>query len=62
MDSLEAKGVGLGFAHYGVEVPKGEPGQAMHRWVGGYYEHQFSVNPMWKPDYQNLPKHKVTSG
>jgi hypothetical protein len=62
MDSLEAKGVGLGFAHFGVEVPKGEPGQAMHRWVGGYYEHQFSVNPMWKPDYQNLPKHAVTGG
>jgi hypothetical protein len=34
----------------------------MHRWVGGYYEHQFSVNPMWKPDYQNLPKHAVTGG
>lgn len=33
MDSLAARGVGLGFAHYGVEVPKGDPGAAMHRWV-----------------------------
>jgi hypothetical protein len=62
MDTLEAKGVGLGFAHYGVEVPKGEPGEAMHRWAGGYYEHLFSVNPMWKPDYTTLPKHPVTRG
>jgi hypothetical protein len=62
VDSLEAKGVGLAFAHFGVEVPKGEPGAAMHRWAGGYYEHQFSVNPMWKPDYTTLPKHAVTRG
>lgn len=62
MDKLEAKGVGLGFAHYGVEVPKGEPGEAMHRWAGGYYEHLFSVNPMWKPDYSSFPEHPVTRG
>lgn len=62
MDKLEAKGVGLGFAHYGVEVPKGEPGEAMHRWAGGYYEHLFSVNPMWKPDYTSFPEHPVTRG
>jgi len=62
MDTLEAKGVGLGFAHYGVEVPKGDPGEAMHRWAGGYYEHLFSVNPMWKPDYTTFPEHPVTRG
>ncbi len=61
-DALARKGVGLGFAHYGVEVPKGEPGEAMHRWVGGYYEHLFSVNPMWKPEFKTLPKHAVTEG
>lgn len=62
IDTLAAKGVGLGFAHYGVEVPKGEPGEAMHRWVGGYYEHQFSVNPMWKPSFGPIPDHEVTRG
>ena len=30
--------LGLGFAHYGVEVPAGAPGEAMHRWIGGFYE------------------------
>jgi hypothetical protein len=62
IDGLAARGVGLGFAHFGVEVPKGDPGDAMHRWVGGYYEHQFSVNPMWRPDYQTFPNHPVTRG
>jgi hypothetical protein len=62
LDGLAAKKVGLGFAHYGVEVPKGDPGAAMHRWVGGYYEHQFSVNPMWEPDFKTFPKHPITRG
>lgn len=62
IDALAAKGVGLGFAHYGVEVPAGAPGDAMHRWVGGYYEHLFSVNPMWKPPFEKFPAHPVTRG
>ncbi len=61
-DRLAKKGVGLGFAHYGVEVPAGDPGAAMHRWVGGYYEHQYSVNPMWKPTFDTFPEHPVTRG
>jgi hypothetical protein len=60
--SLAAKGVGLGFAHYGVDVPAGAPGDAMHRWIGGYYENQFSVNPMWTPRFDRLPTHPVTRG
>jgi hypothetical protein len=62
IDALEAKGVGLGFAHYGVEVPAGPTGDAMQRWNAGYYETNFSVNPMWKPDFQTFPNHPVTRG
>jgi hypothetical protein len=62
VDALAARGVGLGFAHYGVEVPAGEPGNAMHRWIGGYYETLYSVNPMWKPAFDKLPSHPVTRG
>src|SRR5262245_14196468 len=57
VDALAAKGVGLGFMHYGVEVPAGDPGAAMHRWIGGYYETNFSVNPMWTPAYEKFPAH-----
>lgn len=62
IDALAAKGVGLGFAHYAVEVPAGAPGEAMHRWVGGFYEDHFSVNPMWKPPFDKFPSHPVTRG
>jgi type 1 glutamine amidotransferase len=62
IDALAARGVGLGFAHYGVEVPAGVAGQAMHRWIGGYYETYHSVNPMWKPNFDEFPNHPITRG
>jgi type 1 glutamine amidotransferase len=62
IDALAVKGVGLGFAHYAVEVPAGAPGEAMQRWIGGYYETNFSVNPMWKPAFDAMPKHPITRG
>ena len=62
IEALAAKGVGLGFAHYGVEVPTGVPGDALHRLIGGFYEDRFSVNPMWTPSFQKMPNHPVTRG
>ena len=62
LDALAAKGVGLGFGHYGVEVPVGASGEAMHRWVGGFYETNYSVNPMWSPEFSQFPSHPVTRG
>jgi hypothetical protein len=62
IDALAARGAGLGFGHYGVEVPAGAPGDAMHRWIGGYYETNYSVNPMWAPNFEKFPSHPVTRG
>jgi hypothetical protein len=62
LDSLAAKGAGLGFAHYAVEVPAGTAGEAFKRWIGGHYEHQYSVNPMWTPEFKSFPDHPVTRG
>jgi hypothetical protein len=62
IDGLAAKGVGIGCLHYAVEVPKGEAGAAMQRWIGVHYEHLYSVNPMWAPKFQRYPKHEVTRG
>jgi type 1 glutamine amidotransferase len=62
IDALAARGAGLGFGHYGVEVPAGVPGDAFQRWLGGYYETLWSVNPMWKPDFQKFPTHPITRG
>jgi type 1 glutamine amidotransferase len=62
LDELAAKGVGIGAAHYGVEVPKGDPGLAMLRWTGGYFETFWSVNPHWTAHFTALPQHPVTRG
>jgi hypothetical protein len=62
LDALAAKGVGLGFAHYGVDVAPGAAGETMQRWVGGYYERNWSVNPMWKPSFEKFPNHPITRG
>ncbi len=62
LNALARKGKGLAFMHYGVEVPKGDPGKAMQEWTGGYYEHLFSCNPMWSPEFAQFPNHPVTRG
>jgi len=62
LDELAARGVGIGAAHYGVEVPKGDPGLAMLRWTGGYFETFWSVNPHWNANFAKLPSHPVTRG
>ncbi len=62
INGLIAKGAGVGCAHYGVEVPAGDTGKTMQDWIGGYYEHKFSVNPMWAPDYQKFPRHPIANG
>jgi hypothetical protein len=62
LGDLVKKGVGLGCGHYAVEVPKDKGGQLFLNWLGGYYEHEFSVNPMWTPEFSTFPKHPITSG
>jgi type 1 glutamine amidotransferase len=62
LDELARRGVGIGAAHYGVEVPKGDPGLAMLRWTGGYFETFWSVNPHWTAEFKSLPTHPVTRG
>ena len=56
------KGVGLGCIHYAVEVPKGEVGDDFLKWIGGYFEAFWSVNPTWTGNFTHLPQHEVTNG
>jgi hypothetical protein len=59
---LMAKGVGLMCAHYGVEVPKDLGGPEFKEWIGGYYEHMYSCNPFWSPEFKEFPRHPVCNG
>jgi len=56
------RGVGLCCAHYAVEIPKEKGGPDLTRWIGGYYETGYSINPHWDATFGQLPKHPVTRG
>jgi type 1 glutamine amidotransferase len=59
---LMDKGVGLACIHWAVEIPK-EKGEAEFlQWLGGAYETDWSVNPMWVADFATLPEHPITRG
>jgi hypothetical protein len=62
LDGLVKKGIGIGFMHFGVEIPATKGGPEFLKWVGGYYEDHYSVNPMWSPDYQKFPDHPIARG
>ena len=62
LQAIQKKGVGMVCIHYGVEVPKGRSGDAFLKWIGGYFETDWSVNPHWTADFGNLPKHPITRG
>lgn len=62
VDKLAKKGAGIVCLHYGVEVPKGEPGQKFLQWIGGYFETDWSVNPHWAAEFKEFPDHPVARG
>jgi hypothetical protein len=57
-----ARGAGFMAVHYGVEVKKGEQGEHFLKWLGGYFEPEWSVNPHWTPNFKEIGKHDTTRG
>ncbi len=41
---------------------KGKGAQEFLDWLGGYFEQYWSVNPHWTANFQELPKHAISSG
>ena len=56
------RGCGFVCLHYAVEVPKDKGGPEFLQWLGGYFEPDWSVNPHWDANFQQLPKHPITTG
>lgn len=56
------RGVSLGVMHYAVEVPEDNGGEQFMDWVGGYYETNYSVNPIWEAEFDYLPNHPIMRG
>ena len=61
-DLIMKRGVGLGCIHYGVETTKGPAGEHFLRWIGGYFEPYWSVNPVWNAEFGLLPQHPISRG
>ncbi len=62
LDAMNEKGVGIGCIHYAVEVPKDKGGPEFLKWMGGYFEAFYSINPHWTASFTEIPKHPVTNG
>lgn len=62
VDELVKKGVGIGCMHYACEIPKGKDGDLFLKWMGGYYEDGFSINPHWTANAVLNKDHAITRG
>ena len=62
LEALMRRGAGLGCAHFACEVPADRGGREWQEWIGGYYEHLYSVNPIWAPRFTRFPQHPITRG
>jgi type 1 glutamine amidotransferase len=62
MKRLMDRGVGLVCLHYAVEFPKGEVGDQLLDWLGGYYETGYSTNPHNEALMGVRDRHPITRG
>lgn len=62
VDTLQARGVGLGWIHWSVIPPADESPENFLRWFGGYFEVGKSSVPIWLARFDALPMHPVTRG
>ena len=62
IDTLMKRGVGLACLHFTVEIPKGQAGDLLKDWIGGYYETYWSINPTWNAQFKKFPDHPVARG
>jgi type 1 glutamine amidotransferase len=59
---LMQRGVGLACLHYAVEPTLRDGEKEFLDWLGGAYELNWTVNPVWPADFHSLPVHPITRG
>jgi type 1 glutamine amidotransferase len=63
MAALMRKGVGLACLHYAVDVPPEKAGPQFLDWLGGFYEVNYSTNPINDASMAKAsPKHPISAG
>ena len=61
-DKLMDKGTGVVMIHWATEAEKGKPGNMFLKWMGGFCDLDWSVNPHWTPDFKDFPDHPICNG
>ena len=61
-DRVMSRGVGLVCLHYAVETVPGKEGEHFMKWMGGYFEPNYSVNPHWTANFETFPDHPISRG
>lgn len=62
MEQLIAKGTGIVNLHFSLEVDAKAGGERFLKWIGGYFEINWSVNPVWEASFARFPDHAVARG
>jgi len=62
LGALMKQGVGFACLHYAVEPTQEKGEREFLDWMGGCFEINWSVNPVWVADFKNLPKHPIARG
>lgn len=62
MKKLVQGGTGIVNLHFSLEVAAGEGGNRFLEWIGGYFETNWSVNPVWEASFARLPDHPISRG
>ena len=57
-----ARGAGLMFMHYATEPPAKRGHEEMTSWASGFFDLNYSINPIWEADIKTFPKHPISSG
>jgi type 1 glutamine amidotransferase len=62
LSALMKQGVGLACIHYAVEPTIAKGQNEFIDWIGGCFEINRSVNPVWAADFKTLPEHPISRG
>ena len=57
-----SRGAGLMFMHYATEPPAKLGHAEMLDWIGGFFDLNYSVNPVYEAEFNTLPAHPITRG
>jgi hypothetical protein len=62
MQAAAGRGAGIMFYHFATEPPERTLHEEFLDWTGGYFELNYSVNPIFTADFKTLPRHPITRG